>query len=62
MEFIETNHRISSKYREEERNYYNFVKRDRNMRNAGELAEPRLELFEGLMVVGERCRRMNQWK
>ena len=26
MEFIETNHRNPSKYRAEERNYYNFVK------------------------------------
>lgn len=61
MEFIETNHRNPSKYRAEERNYYNFVKRCRKMRNAGELVEPRLELFKVLMAVSERYRRVNQY-
>lgn len=61
MEFIETNHRNPSKYRAEERNYYNFVKRCRKMRNAGELVAVRLRLFEGLMGVSERYRHKNQW-
>ena len=62
MEFIETNHRNPSKYRAEERNYYNFVKRCRKMRNAGELVAERLKLFEGLMEVSEKYKRVNQWK
>ena len=62
MEFIETNHRNPSKYRAEERIYYNFVKRCRKMRNAGELVPERLRLFEGLMAVGESYKRVNQWE
>lgn len=61
MEFIETNHRNPSKYSAAERNYYNFVKRCRKMRNAGELVAERLRLFEELVVLSETYRRVNQY-
>lgn len=47
MEFVETNHRNPSKYRAEERNYYNFVKMSRKMRNTWGMKEEKLRLFEG---------------
>jgi hypothetical protein len=62
MEFIETNHRNPSKYRAEERNYYNFVKRCRKMRNARGLVAERLRSFEGLMTVSERYKHNNQYE
>lgn len=37
MEFIETNHRNPSKYRAEERNYYNFVKMCGRVAECGEV-------------------------
>lgn len=43
MEFIETNHRNPSKYRAEERNYYNFVER---CVGVGEYGEVEGELVE----------------
>lgn len=62
MEFIEPNHRNPSMYRAEERNHYNFVKRCRKIRNAEELVAKRLRMFEGLMVLCETYKRVNQWK
>ena len=48
--FIEVNHRNSSKYVPEERLMVHFMKRGRKLMNAGELKEPRLELFKELLV------------
>ena len=59
--FIEINHRNPSKYAEEERRMLNFLKRCRNLVNAGELPEPRLSKFKELLVLCEQYKRKNQW-
>lgn len=60
--FIEVNHRNPSKYVPEERLMVHFMKRGRKLMNAGELKEPRLELFKELLVLSEQYKRVNQWK
>lgn len=57
--FIETNHRNPSKYNPEEMLMVHFMKRGRKLMNAGELQEPRLEMFKELLVLSERYRRKN---
>lgn len=59
--FIETNHRNPSKYNPEEMLMVHFMKRGRKLMNAGELQEPRLEMFKELLVLSERYRRKNQY-
>ena len=50
--FIETNHRNPSKHDAEERfKYYNWLKHNRQLMNAGELKEERVERFEKLLVL-----------
>ena len=60
--FIETNHRNPSKYVPEEKLMVHFLKRGRKLMNAGELKEPRLEMFKKLLELSERYKRVNQWK
>ena len=43
VEYIETNHRNSSRHCIEEHDMFNWCKADRKKMNAGELKEPRLE-------------------
>lgn len=50
--FIETNHRNPSKYNNKEKLMVHFLKRDRKLMNAGELAEPRLGMFMELLALG----------
>ena len=60
--FIETNHRNPSKHDLEERyKYYNWLKHNRQLMNAGELQEPRLGLFKELLTLSERYKRKNQY-
>ena len=60
--FIETNHRNPSKHDPEERGLYlNWIKHNRKMHNAGKLKEERIGLFEKLMELGEKYKRVNQW-
>ncbi len=61
MTFIETNHRNPSKHRVEEHQMLNFIKHNRKLMNKGELKEGRVEMFEKLLEMGERCRRVNQY-
>ena len=61
-DFTEENHRNPSKYRDEEKLMVHFLKRGRNLMNAGELKEPRLGMFKELMELSERYRRKNQWE
>lgn len=58
---IETNKRNPSKYVAEERLMVHFLKRDRKMLNAGELAEPRISQFLELLALCEKYKRVNQW-
>lgn len=47
-EFIEREHRNTSKYRDEEKLMVHFLKRGRKQMNADELREPRLSKFKQL--------------
>ena len=59
---IETNHRNPSKYVGAERELVNWMKQQRKLMNAGELEEPRHELFKELIELSERYRRKNQYE
>ena len=61
-DFIETNHRNPSKYNPEEMLMVHFMKRGRNLMNAGELAEPRLSMFKELLELSEQYKRKNQYE
>ena len=62
VEFIETNHRNPSKHDAEERyKYYNWLKHNRQLMNAGSLKPARVELFEKLLALCEEYKRVNQW-
>lgn len=59
--FIETNKRNPSKYRDEEKLMVHFLKRGRKQMNAEELKEPRLGLFKKLLELNETYKRKNQY-
>jgi len=40
----------------------NWLKQNRKLLNAGKLKESRVERFEKLLEMGERCRRVNQYQ
>ena len=61
MDFMEKNHRNSSRHRLEEHDMLNWLKSNRKKMNAGELKEPRLGKFRELLEVGEKNKRKNQW-
>ena len=60
--FIESNHRNPSRHRIEEHLMLNFLKHNRKLMNAGALKEDRRELFLKLLELGEKYKRVNQWK
>lgn len=60
--FIEKNHRNPSKYNPEEKLMVHFLKRCRKLMNANELKEERVELFQKLVEMGERYKRVNQYR
>ena len=62
MNFMETNHRNPSRHRLEERDMLNWLKATRKKMNAGELKEERVELFQKLLVIGEKYKRVNQYR
>lgn len=62
MEFMEKNHRNPSKYVGAERELVNWTKQQRKLMNAGELKEPRLEMFKELVVLSEKYKRKNQYE
>ena len=53
--------RNPSKYVAEERDLVNWMKQQRKLVNAGELAEPRLGLFLKLQELSYRYKRVNQY-
>lgn len=60
--FIETNRRNPSRYDPEERGrYYNWIKHNRKVLNAGGMKEDRIPLFEDLLEFGKKFRRVNQY-
>lgn len=61
MDFMETNHRNPSRHRLEEHAMLNWLKVNRKKMNAGELKEERVELFQELLEIGERYKRVNQY-
>lgn len=62
IDFMENNHRNPSKHRIEEHRMLNWIKHNRKLMNAGELRPERLELFQELLAVGERYKRVNQYQ
>ena len=60
-EFIEREHRNPSKYDDAERGLRNWVKQQKKLMNAGELKEERVELFQKLVEIGEKYKRVNQY-
>lgn len=62
VEFIQANHRNPSKHDPEERfKYYNWLKHNRQLMNAGELKEDRIALFNKLQDLCEEYKRVNQY-
>ena len=62
MSFMEQNHRRPSKYAPEEKAKVNWWKHQQKLMNAGGLKEDRVELFEQLLKMGERYKRVNQYQ
>lgn len=60
--FIETNKRNPSKYRDEEKLMVHSLKRGRKQMNAEDLKEPRLGLFKELLELSEYYKRKNQYE
>ena len=60
--FIETTHRNPSKHRQEEHDMLNWLKANRKRMNAGEMTEDRQALFEILLELGEKVKRVNQYE
>jgi len=62
MDFMEKNHRNPSKYVDAERGLRNWVKQQKKLMNAGALEGQRLKMFNELLGLGERYRRVNQYQ
>lgn len=62
MDFMAREHRNPSKHRIEEHDMLNWLKANRKKLNAGELKEDRVALFEKLLEMGEKVRRVNQYQ
>ena len=60
--FIETNKRNPSKYVDAERGLRNWVKQQKKLMNAGALEGQRLKMFNELLGLGERFKRVNQYQ
>ena len=61
--FIESNKRNPSKHDDEERGrYLNWIKHNRKLYAAGEMKEDRVSLFENLLVMCEKYKRVNQYQ
>lgn len=61
--FIETHHRNPSRHDPEERfKYCNWVKHNKILLNAGLMKEDRVALFESLLKLGEKYKKVNQYR
>ena len=61
MDFMEKNHRNPSKYVDAERGLRNWVKQQKKLMNAGALEGQRLKMFNELLALGEKYKRVNQY-
>lgn len=61
MAFMAENHRRPSKFVDEERGMRNWWKHQQKLLNAGELKPERIVMFNKLLELGERYRRVNQY-
>ena len=59
--FIETNKRNPSKHRMEEHDMLNWLKANRKLLNAGKMKPERIKMFEDLLALIERYKRVNQY-
>ena len=59
--FIQANHRNPSKYYQEDRQLYTWLKHQRKVMNAGGLKPERVVLFEKLLALCDKYRRVNQY-
>jgi hypothetical protein len=62
MEFMESNHRNPSRHRIEEHDMLNWLKATRKKLNARVLKEDRVELFQKLLELEEKYKRVNQYQ
>lgn len=62
MDFMEKNHRNPSRHRLEEHDMLNWLKATRKKMHAGELKEDRVELFQKMLEIGEKYKRVNQYQ
>lgn len=62
MQFIKTNKRRPSKYREEERQMVYWIKYCRKLINQGRMKDARKEKFEHLMDYASKFQRKNQYE
>lgn len=62
VDFIKKNHRYPSKYCAEERALVNWCKHQRKIINAGEMKPERIEMFEKLLELVEKYKRINQYQ
>ena len=60
--FVEDNKRNPSKYVPEERTLVNWIKQQRKLVNKGELSPGRVKMFERLLSLWGRYRRVNQYQ
>lgn len=61
--FIETNHRNPSKHDPEERfKYYDWLKHNRQLMNAGKMNPERVEKFNRFLVQIEENKHVNQYQ
>lgn len=61
VDFIEANHRNPSKHRIDEHDMLNWMKANRKALNAGRLKPERVELFNQLLAMCEKYKRINQY-
>ena len=61
MAFMVENHRRPSKYNMEERNLWNWLRHTQKQINSGELKHERVEMFEKVLEMCERYKRVNQY-
>lgn len=61
MDFMEANKRRPSKFVDEERGMRNWWRHQQKLLNAGELKPERVELFNKLLELGEKYKRINQY-
>ena len=62
VSFIEANHRNPSKHRIEEHDMLNWVKANRKQLNAGKMKPSRVEMFNILLELIEKYKRINQYQ